>query len=118
MAMQNNMEVDNTPTHNASWADQMEEVSHNASGDIKEVSRPSFHFSTQLGPPHMEPLCPPGPLGHTTHEVPDPSDPTVIPYDKNLLADPTLWNSFLAAISLFSTKELFNQDATNLIEFI
>jgi len=116
MAMQNNMEVDDTPTHNASWADQMEEVSHNAPGDIEEVSLPSFHFSAQPGPPHVEPSCPPGPLGHTTHEAPDTSVPSVIPYDENLPADPTLWDGSLAAISLFGTKELFDQNAANLIE--
>ena len=114
--MQNNMEVDDNPTPNASWADQMEEVSHNTPGGIKEVSLPSFHFSAQSGPPHVEPSCPPDPPGHTTHEVPNTSAPSVIPYDKNLPADPMLWNGSLAVVSLFGTKELFNQDAANLIE--
>ena len=118
MAMQNNMEVDDNPTSNASWADQMEEVSHNAPGSIKKVSLSSFHFSAQSGPPYIEPSCPLGPPGHTTHKVPNTSAPSVIPYDKNLLADPTLWDSSLVAVSLFGTKELFDQDAANLIEFL
>jgi len=84
------MEIDMVPISNALWANQINADLHNAYDNVEEVSLPTFQFSAQPRPSHVDPLCSTAPLNLVLHEAPNPSNPVVIPYGENLLADPSL----------------------------
>ena len=82
-------------------------------------SPPPFH-NTQIDSMHTQ-----APFNDTQMDVtplqPSLNDtqvdvnPSVIPYDINSPADPSLWNGQFQELSVFSTKETFVQDTTNVI---
>jgi len=85
------------------------------SGSIEEVSLLSFKFNTQPRSAHIDHMYMPPIHGTSQYKASNPINPTVIPYNKNHLAGPTLWDSNFCPVSIFGTKECFEQDTANII---
>jgi len=119
---ENNMDIDAMPEKNSPWADQVEAALNAPSSSIEEDSIPTFNFNTQSRKPHKDPLnmTPTHVSQHkaSQHKASIPLDPTIIPYDESLPLDPSLWDGQFSAVSIFGTKECFDQDSANIIKSI
>jgi len=108
VAQEADMDIDDGPPK-ASWANQVDEaqpfgpITHNVTtthpGNASDTPISSLH------PTHGN---------DHEHEAAAPGSPSVIPYDVDGLANPALWDGNFTRISIFSTKESFLQDATNI----
>lgn len=111
VALENNAADNFSLTPGASWADQMDVFP--PSGNIEEVSIPSFQFHTQPKGLHAENTHT-SHAPNTPHEAHMPITPTAIPYEENQPADPDLWDGNFGAVSIFGTKECFECDTANI----
>jgi len=93
VAREAKMDIDLEPDINKSWADQV---------DATEATA-----QTPIGAQLVYKASTPPPSGPA---------PSVIPYDANQPADPSLWDGNLRAVSIFRTKEFFTQDAANIVK--
>jgi len=79
-----------------------------------------YDFSLPLSQaPHVsnEEALNPTPNGYTNMPT-ELSPPMVIPYNANVLADPSLWDGNFMATSLFGTNEFLHSDVCNMACFL
>jgi len=84
------------PSPVLSWADQVK-----AEENIQQSTPLEIHVPNT--PPSPPPL-----------KAPMDITPSVIPYDVNKPADPSLWNGQFQTLSIFGTKETFGPDSANI----
>ena len=105
-----NIDIDNDIIPNSSWADQVESDQpfvnnpHNDTTSYEAGTTSPAGLTAQTHPQGMATEHVPSALG----------SPVVIPYDINQPANPALWDGDFSRVSIFSTKESFLQDTTNI----
>ena len=100
------MDIDNN-NPKVLWADQVNKTNPlgPATSNVTATC-PSNTLNTTSPPMH------PTHSNKYRHDVPAPCSPAVIPYNIDSPANPGLWDSDFARISIFGTKESFPQDAS------